>query len=206
MNIVVHLIRHAPHDQLGRTLTGRAPEAHLSAQGRAQAAALAERLAATRFGAICSSPQPRTRETAETVAKAQGATVQVFPDFDEIDFGRWAGQSFDALESDPDWKCWNRERDEAATPGGETMQGVAARMVGRIEALRREANGRDIAIVSHSDPIKSVVCHYLGLPFGRMHQFDISPASVTRIVVGDWGGKVLALNDTAALDSPGGQA
>ena len=50
-------------------------------------------------------------------------------------------------------------------------------------------------MVTHSDMIKAAVCHVLGLDLGQMSRFDIDPASVTRVMMGDWGGKLLRLNE-----------
>ena len=38
----------------------------------------------------------------------------------------------------------------------------------------------------------------LGFPLDHMLRFDIAPASVSRIEIGEWGGRVLSLNEVAA--------
>jgi broad specificity phosphatase PhoE len=50
-------------------------------------------------------------------------------------------------------------------------------------------------LVSHADVIKSVVSWHLGLPVEGWARFEIAPASITTLVVGDWGGKILAMNE-----------
>ena len=59
---------------------------------------------------------------------------------------------------------------------------------------RADRPGGTVTLVSHADVIKAGVCRYLGLPFAHLHRFEVSPASITTLAVGDWGGAVLALN------------
>jgi probable phosphoglycerate mutase len=76
------------------------------------------------------------------------------------------------------------------------MLEVQARAVGLIEARHREAEGA-VVLVSHSDVIKVAVAYYLGLPVDAWHRFDVDPASITTLVVGDWGARVVRLNEVA---------
>jgi broad specificity phosphatase PhoE len=203
VNTVFHLIRHAAHDQLGFALSGRNPDVRLSDQGRAQASALAKRLSAEPLDAIHASPQPRTRETAAAVAGERAIAVEISEELDEIDFGRWSGNRFEALEGDPDWKRWNEQRGTARTPGGETMREVADRLVTLVERLHARHPGGTVALVSHCDVIKAGLCHYLGLPFERMDRIEVEPASISTLVVGDWGGKLMRLNETCSGPAAG---
>nr|WP_102960032.1 histidine phosphatase family protein [Mangrovicella endophytica] len=193
---MVRLIRHAAHGQLGHILTGRMPGIGLSKEGEAQARALGRRMARLPITAVRVSPQQRTRETAAIAFPQLADRLAEDSDLAEIDFGAWSGQSFAELEDDPAWRHWNEARGEASTPAGETMSGVAARMQGAIARLR-DGRERQVALVSHCDTIKAVVCRTLGLPFSQLHRFDIAPASVTTLVVGDWGAKLLALNEVS---------
>jgi probable phosphoglycerate mutase len=72
-------------------------------------------------------------------------------------------------------------------------------LVAQLECLRKQHAGDTIAIVSHADPLRSVVAHYLGIPLDFMLRFEINPASVTVIANGEWGVRVLCLNQTGDL-------
>lgn len=200
MNTVIHLLRHASHGHLGSVLTGRAPGAGLTRAGLAEARSLGRYLAETNLDALYSSPRLRARQTAQIVSAESGVRSEVAGELDEIDFGHWSGMSFDDLASDPLWQDWNERRDFAATPAGETMRDVAARLVGFIERIRREFRGGSIALVSHADVIKAGMCHYLGTPFQTVHTMEIRPASLTTIAVGTQGGKVLSSNQVFSSD------
>jgi broad specificity phosphatase PhoE len=68
--------------------------------------------------------------------------------------------------------------------------------VGLVRRLEKQnADGR-IVLVTHADIIKSLVSYVLGLPIDAWPRLEISPASITTIVLGPWGGKVLTMNET----------
>lgn len=190
----VLLIRHAAHGHLGQVLSGRMAGVPLSEAGRAQVAALAERLREVPLAAVHSSPVDRARETAAAIAERHGLEVEIAPVLDEIDFGDWTGARFDALADDAEWRAWNESRSSACPPEGETMAQAQARAWGWVEAVAARYPDATVALVSHADVLKAVVARVLGLSLDRLLTFDIDPASVSRLVVGDWGARVVSLN------------
>lgn len=197
MTTTFFLVRHAAHDNVGSFLAGRTPGIILGPAGRAQAARLAERMQRERFSLIHTSPRERTRETAEAIAAAVGiAAVTEDDQLDEVDFGGWSGKTFAELEDYADWRLWNADRLRAATPAGETMADVQGRVLGCMNRLMDHRPEDSIVLVSHADVIKAAVCHVLQLPADAGCKFDISPASITTIVAGDWGARLISLNET----------
>jgi len=197
VTLVVHLVRHAAHGLLGRVLTGRQPGVSLSAEGRAQAGRLAGRLALEPIRAVQTGPLERARETAAPIAARLNLAPEVAPALNEIDFGAWTGRPFDALDGDPDWARWNATRSLARPPGGETMLEVQARMTAHIEGLRAAYRDAAVALVSHCDVIRATLLHYLGVSTDHYDRIAVDPASLSTIVVGDWGGRVVRLNEVA---------
>lgn len=196
MTTTFYLVRHAAHDSVGCYLAGRSEGVFLGPDGRAQAQRLAERMRREHFVAIVSSPQERTRETACAISAACGvAPVEICDDLDEIDFGAWSGKTFDELNDDPRWRQWNEQRAVAATPSGEDMEHVRQRVCGCIKDVARKHPGQAVVLVSHADVIKCAVCHVLGLPADSCFRFEIDPASISVIVSGDWGAKLIRLNE-----------
>lgn len=189
------LIRHAAHVHLDRLLSGRLPGVALSDDGRAQAARLGERLAGERIDRIVCSPLDRTCETADAIAAACGCAAERLGDLIEIDMGEWTGRGIADLHGDPAWAAWNQARGTARIPGGETMAEAQGRIVAALERLAIREDGRTVAVVSHADMIKAAVAHVLGLSLDKLLQFDVSPASVTRVVWGDWGARLMSLNE-----------
>src|SRR5438045_5399651 len=132
---VFHLLRHGGHGPLGRVLAGRMPGVGLTERGRAEIAAMAERLAAEPVAAVYASPLQRTRETAEIVAARLGLPIEFRDDLIELDFGEWTGATFDAIRADPRWQAWSTQRSLASIPGGESMRAVQQRIVAALLEL-----------------------------------------------------------------------
>ncbi len=189
------LIRHAAHIHLDRVFSGRMPEVPLSETGREQARRLATSLSPEPIGRVIASPLDRTRETAQAIADTHGLAVETDKSLREIDLGDWTGRTLDGFGDDPEWRAWNTQRGTARIPGGETMAEATGRIVGLLNRLAHEPADATIAIVSHSDMIRGAVAHVLGLPLDNLLRFDIHPASVTRVVWGDWGAKLTSLNE-----------
>jgi broad specificity phosphatase PhoE len=195
MTLTLLLIRHAAHVELGRTLSGRRRDIALSDDGLQQAEIVADLLAVEPIAAVYSSPRERAWYTARELAERLGLKVQPSDGLDEVDFGEWTGLSFDALEGDPGWDEWNSARASARPPGGESMQEAVLRAVAEVERIRLEHRGMTVAAVSHCDIIRGLIAHSLGLPLDNLLRFDIDPASVSRLVIGDWGARVVSVNE-----------
>lgn len=190
----MYLIRHGAHAHLGHTLSGRQPGLPLTDEGRAQALALGERLAGEGLTAIHSSPVQRARETADAIGAACGLPVADTAALDEIDFGDWTGRSFAELDADPAWQEWNGRRATARAPGGERMNEALDRASAHLSALGADER---VAVVTHCDIIRGVVCRVLGLSVDHFQRFAIDPASVTRLR-SDAHTPLLSLNETFA--------
>lgn len=195
MTTTLYLIRHAEHDRLGQTLCGRMDGVGLGQPGREQARRLAGHLAPLRLARVISSPMQRAVETAAPLAQRLGFPVEVAPELDELDFGCWTGRRFDELARDPAWRVWNTDRGRARPPSGETMLEAQARASTWLHHLVAENGAKACAAVSHGDLIKALVAHVLGLPLHFHDRLEISPASVTTLVGGDWGIKIHSLNE-----------
>jgi probable phosphoglycerate mutase len=188
------LVRHAAHDRLDRVLCGRMPGVALGETGLAQAERVAERLAGQGIDALYTSPLERARMTAEPIARRLGREARVLEALNELEFGEWSGRDFSALQDDPRWAAWNTARHLARPPGGETMLEAQTRVLGGLERLRAEYGEGRVALVSHADVIKAVLAFCLGIPLDGLQRFDVEPASVSTVVMGEWGAKVLAMN------------
>jgi broad specificity phosphatase PhoE len=190
------LVRHAAHSHLGSVLSGRTPGIPLSEEGWTEAAALAWRLRGTKLDAIHASPVQRAQETAEAIAARQsGLSVETVPKLEELDFGDWAGMGFGELDEDPRWHRWNYDRATATAPNGETMGEAQYRAWAHVDRTATALPGKTVAMVTHCDIIRAVIARILGLSLDHIHRFDIAPASVSRLIVGPWGARVLSLNE-----------
>lgn len=194
--MLIGLVRHGSHDELGRVLSGRSSDIALNEAGRAEAAALAARLAPRGIVRIDTSPRLRTRQTAAILGQGLGLAPAVAADLDEIDFGAWSGRAFADLAGDPAWNRWNAARASAPTPGGETMAAAVARALRHVESCAA-AGGGPVLLVSHCDIIRGVIAQVLGLGLDHLLRFDVDPGSISWLSVGQSGARVLTVNGTA---------
>jgi probable phosphoglycerate mutase len=114
----------------------------------------------------------------------------------EIDCGEWTGKAFDELHKDSRWKDWNDARAVTRLPGGEMMIEVQARIARYIESLRRLYESARLILVSHSDVIKAAILFHVGLSLDLFSRIEIAPGSISTLVIGDWGARLVSLNET----------
>ncbi|MBN1813400.1 MAG: MSMEG_4193 family putative phosphomutase [Anaerolineae bacterium] len=194
------LIRHGANDaQKSDILTGWTPGVHLNQAGRAQAQALAQRLASVEVAAVYASPLERTLETAEIVAAPHGLPVVVREDLGEVRLGRWTGQPLEKLRKRRLWRKVQFVPSVMRFPGGESFQEVQSRAVAELERLCAEHPQQTVAVVSHADVIKAAVAYTIGLHLDLFQRLVIAPASLTVLEVGGLMPHLLCLNDIGHL-------
>lgn len=197
----VLLVRH------GRTaanasgvLAGWTPGVGLDDTGRAQASALAARLAGLPLAAVVTSPLQRCQETAAILA-GQRADLAVQEDerLGECRYGEWTGQEIRKLAKDPLWRVVQAHPSAVTFPGeaGESLRDMQGRAVDAV----REGNARldEDAVwvaVSHGDVIKAVVADALGLHLDQFQRIVIDPCSVTAVRYTELRPFVVRVNDT----------
>ena len=191
------LIRHAVNDwvKTGK-LAGRTPGVHLNPLGKAQAAALGERLAQQTLHAIYSSPLERCMETAQAVADHHPKlTVQIHQGLLEVGYGAWQGAELNQLRQQKLWRNVQVFPTRVRFPDGETMRGAQARAVDTVEELRQAHPKQTVALFFHSDVIKMVLAHYLGMHLDVFQRIQVSPASISTLMLGSSMPFVVATND-----------
>lgn len=186
---------------------GRMPGIHLNEEGRAEAEALAERLARTELAAIYSSPMERTLETARFIAERHRLEVRVHPGLNEVDCGEWSGELNERIRKHPHWLPLQIFPSLVPYPGGERSWEVQVRVVAALEEIRTAHAGQTVAVVSHADPIRLAVAHYIGLPLDLFRRLSVSPASLTVLAFDPLPEapplsrpRLVCLNDTAHLE------
>ena len=225
---LVIFVRHGTTPTTGQVLPGRAKGLHLSDAGRAQAEAVAIRLAEwtgtgastpsqpprgagrgpgrsgrapkrPAVGAVYASPLERTRETAAPIAKGLGLPVTTERGLLECDFGTWTGANLRDLAKSPEWATVQRYPSGFRFPEGESFVGMQRRMIETVAGLCARHRGETIVAVSHADPIKAVVADALGTHLDLFQRIVVSPCSLTAISYAPSGPSVLAVNSTGSL-------
>ncbi|REJ81882.1 MAG: histidine phosphatase family protein [Acidobacteria bacterium] len=157
----------------------------LTADGRAQARALADAFRSVRLDRVVSSPRLRARQTAEEILGLHPlgpAALSEHSGLAEQDFGEWEGRSRDEIVAEGDGPreqlaAFDRSPDVAA-PGGESFSDVARRVGRVVEQAEREGVER-LMLVSHVGPTKALLAELLGLTLLDVRRFFLDPGSFT---------------------------
>ena len=194
---LVLFVRHGQTPTTGKTLPGRAPGLHLSADGIAQAKVAAERIGAIKkVSAIYASPLERTRETAAPIAKALNLKVKANSGLLECDFGTWTGKQLDKLRKLPEWETVQRSPSTFRFPKGESFTEMQNRIVNAVDTICKNHPGQTVVCVSHADPIKAALAHATGTHIDLFQRLVVSPCSVSAVAYTASGPIVLTVNST----------
>ena len=192
------LVRHANCAKMADVLLGRTVDGPLDERGEGQARVVAKRLLAFPLLIVESSPRRRARHTAGIIAALRDTTVRIVPQMDEVDFGSWAGQTFEALAADPQWQRWNKYPGVSRTPAGDTVRDVQARALAHFRKLEQTFVEETIAIVTHAEVIRSVVSLALQAPIDEYARIEIGPASLTTLTIEEGQLQLESVNERAA--------
>ncbi|WP_083883852.1 bifunctional RNase H/acid phosphatase [Nocardia higoensis] len=196
------LLRHGQTElSVQRRYSGRG-NPPLTELGREQATRAAKMLAAKGgVEAVITSPLTRAVQTAEAAATALGVPMQTDHGLIETDFGEWEGLTFaEAAERDPELHSSWMGDPSLPPPGGESFDAVRT----RVDAARRDLcalyPGRNLVIVSHVTPIKTLLQLALGVGPSLLYRLHLDLASLSIAeFYPDGGASVRLVNDTSYL-------
>ena len=178
-------VRHGENDLISTRVAGRQPGIHLNDAGREQAQQIAERLGHSPIDAIYAGPLERACETAAPLCERLNLPLQIAAEFNEINFAGWTNCTFDNLRQRRDFQVWNSFRSFSAPPDGEMMVEVQARVIRKLDELRKQH--RFVVIFSHGDVIRATIAFALGIALDLFHRIKIDSASISAFELGeDW--------------------
>jgi broad specificity phosphatase PhoE len=177
-------------------------ESPLNAEGRAEAQALAVRVAAEGPAALYSSDLPRARDTAAEIAGLSGLEPAIDARWREVDVGEWLGLTPDEVEARyPDgyarWLAGGTGWDQ-----GESYPEMAARGLAVAREVVRAHAGASapVVCVTHGGVIRAIVMHVLGMPPATRRLLATGPtATVTAIDATAPAWRLRSFNDAGHL-------
>jgi alpha-ribazole phosphatase len=138
---------------------------------------------------VYTSPSRRCRVLAERLASGYRLRAQSDPRLLELNFGDWEGRRWadighGALASGGDSLS-------LAPPGGETWGELLGRVEEFLAGLPRTLG--QVAIVTHSGPVRAALVHCLALPPAAGTRFEVGYGRLTRLkeTSGEWRLEVL---------------
>lgn len=186
---------HAKNQYYGHT------DVPLSPKGYKQGLDVARALSGAQVDAVYTSDLTRSKEVGDLVAKEHELEVVVNPALREMNFGEWEGKTHDELlvGDAGRYGSWLDAPGMIATPEGETLPILAARVKDAITTIVRENKGKQIVLVAHGGPIKTTLMDALGIPFSHFMRLEIKYGSFSVL---DFFGEtplLVTINDTHHL-------
>jgi probable phosphoglycerate mutase len=181
---MIIFLRHAQaENNTKRILAGRTEGVHLTKAGIEQAESIAKYLKPLDISAIYSSPIERASHTAEIVAKNNSLDYELDDRITEIDMGRFTRMNYDDMfakygniflkfyENDP----------VIAEHEVETFLEVQRRILDMVTDVVKKHKNENVILVTHMDPIKSMLSIVMDLKPKTLFELIIANASLTII-------------------------
>jgi probable phosphoglycerate mutase len=201
MTTRVLLIRHGATVLSAEDRFAGSTDVLLSDEGRHQARALGERLAAAELAAVYASPMKRTLETASLIAAPHGLPLITDEGLREIDHGRWEQLTRKEVETrfPEEYSNWEADPFTFAPEAGESGLSVMARALPVLRRIVVAHAGKTVAVVSHKATIRLVLCSMLGIDArGYRDRLDQSPACLNALDFKDpVRARLVVYNDTS---------
>jgi broad specificity phosphatase PhoE len=183
---------------------GREP-LDLTARGRADAAAVARRIAngGWRPSKIYTSPLGRCVETGAAIAKACDIGAEVCGDLNDIDYGAWQFKTFeDAKKDDPAlFGAWLATPQLVRFPNGESLQDLAARSANALRFVLARHPEDTIVLVGHDSVNRALLLQFLDLPLSAYRRVAQDPCCLNEIDIDGEKICILRVNETHHLDA-----
>ena len=185
MSVTLYLLRH------GQTVFSRANafcgsglDPELTEDGIEMAHSFAEAYHALPWKAIYASTLQRTVATAQPIADRVNLPVQIRDDLKEIGYGKWEGQTVEAVTRDyhDDYLRWTADPAWHAPTEGEPAVAIAHRSLRVIEEIQGNHESGNVLIVSHKATIRVLLCSLLGMDVGRFRFRLACPVGSVSIV------------------------
>ena len=197
---MIIFLRHAQaENNAKRILAGRTEGVPLTKMGIKQAESIAKYLEPLDISTIYSSPIERASHTAEIVAKNNSLDYELDDRIIEIDMGRFTRMNYDDMfakygniflkfyENDP----------VIAEHEVETFSQVQDRVLDMVNYVVKKHKNENVILVTHMDPIKSVLAMIMDLKPKTLFELIIANASLTIIKEQD---KIFSLSAINAMN------
>ncbi|MEA1867078.1 MAG: histidine phosphatase family protein [Thermodesulfobacteriota bacterium] len=167
------LLRHGEVENPGSVFYGQ-QNVSLSDSGRKQSLALADRLKDIPLSMVFSSDLSRCLFLAEAIAGERGLAVEARSELREVDFGRWAGLSWEAVEARYPGALSERmgKLESYRPPQGENLVEVALRVWRVIDEVLKKCKEEAVAIVSHGGVNRVLIARATGFPLKNIFSLE----------------------------------
>ncbi len=196
------LVRHGNTEYNNtRRFAGCGSDIEMTATGHRQIECLRDRLANEKIEVVYSSNLKRALTTAEVLCANYKLEITPCPELREMDYGEIEGLTFDEIS--------HRYPEVAELianfnlslkfPGGEGFEEFVERTSQFLNRLKKHTPSQTILVVSHSGPLRTLVCRLLGIDLGHWWQLRCDNASLSIVETYPQRVIISLLNDTCHL-------
>jgi alpha-ribazole phosphatase len=173
----------------------------LSADGYSQVEKLRDRLVNEKIDAIYSSDLRRAFVTAEVSSSGHNVDIVTCMELREMNYGKAEGLTFEEIgHLYPEVaELYTNFSHKLKFPGGESFNELVERTNKFLEILEKQKSSQTILIVSHSGPLRALVCHLLGIDQSHWQQIRLDNASLSIVEVYPQMTILSLLNDVSHL-------
>ncbi|MBB3698760.1 DEAD/DEAH box helicase [Flammeovirga yaeyamensis] len=206
----IYLVRHGQTAyNTKRIVQGRKINADLNENGQKQASLLFDAYKDFPFDKLYVTSLKRTHQTAQGFID-KGLPYEIMPEFDEMDYGEYEGNSIDDCVIDGMTVQgisdeWEKGNFDAFPKGGEHLMDVLRREAEGLEKIMTNENERNVMICMHSRSIRIFLCLLLDMDFDQMKNYAPKNTGVTTIEFNEYSGefKLIEFNNIDHLgDDP----
>ena len=181
---MIIFLRHGQaENNVKRILAGRTDGVSLTKTGIEQAERIAKYLKSLDISAIYSSPIERAKHTAEIVAENNSLDYQLDDRLIEIDMGKFTLMNYDdmfAKYGNIFLKFYQNDP-VIAEHKVETFPDVQKRVLDIVDYVIKKHGNQNVVLVTHMDPIKSILSVVMDLKPKTLFELVIANASLTII-------------------------
>lgn len=203
VSLTIYFLRHGQTTfSRDNAFCGSGLDPELTAAGQEMAAAFAQTFRSTPWSAIYCSPLRRAKATAQPLCSAVGVPAELRDDLKEISYGKWEGQTAEAVARDfhDDYLRWVNDPAWYPPTGGEPAVAIAQRGLRVVEEIKQRHPAGNVLVVSHKATIRIILCSLLGIDVGRFrYRLGCPVGSVSIVEFAEQGPLLRVLADRTHL-------
>ena len=203
----IYLIRHTQAEgNLYRMMQGHW-DGGVTALGRKQIDALAERLRSEKIDAVYSSDMYRARCTAEAVTRHRDIELQIDTRLREINMGSWEACFFGNIcrQFPEEAQLFVSRPQFWQVEGSENYSQVSQRAYPALLEIAKKHDGQAVAIISHGVTVRCLLSSALNIPLERLEELPICKnTAISKLIYENGCFKAEYINDYKHLENIGG--
>lgn len=183
---ILYLLRHAESIANEKGILAGRSSVGLSKTGVLQAKRLVKPLSNMEINLVISSPIQRCIETITPFLKNQSelrSQFEVWPDFQEMDYGDWSGKKLRRLSVKRDWRTIQKSPERFRFPGGESFVEAVERVEYGLKTIAKRYPKLKILLVTHGDIVKLAINSTLKGELQAFQRIVVDPASLSALKI-----------------------